>query len=105
MPTIETPCVISGAENMLASPRSPNASQDRQTSTGQTRRPTASINFITCHDGFTLSDLVSYDEKHNDDNGEESRDGESHNRSWNHGAEGQPTTLQSTNFVIGSGGI
>ena len=53
-----------------------------------TRRPTASINFITCHDGFTLSDLVSYDEKHNDDNGEESRDGESHNRSWNHGAEG-----------------
>ena len=53
-----------------------------------TRRPTASINFITCHDGFTLSDLVSYNEKHNDDNGEESRDGESHNRSWNHGAEG-----------------
>jgi glycogen operon protein len=53
-----------------------------------TRRPTASINFITCHDGFTLSDLVSYNEKHNDDNGEENRDGESHNRSWNHGAEG-----------------
>ena len=53
-----------------------------------TRRPTASINFITCHDGFTLSDLVSYNEKHNEDNGEDSRDGESHNRSWNHGAEG-----------------
>jgi glycogen operon protein len=53
-----------------------------------TRRPTASINFITCHDGFTLSDLVSYNEKHNDDNGEENRDGESHNRSWNHGTEG-----------------
>ncbi|MEC7384262.1 MAG: glycogen debranching protein GlgX, partial [Actinomycetota bacterium] len=61
-----------------------------------TRRPTASINFITCHDGFTLSDLVSYNEKHNDDNGEESRDGESHNRSWNHGAEG-PTVDASIN--------
>ena len=61
-----------------------------------TRRPTASINFITCHDGFTLSDLVSYNEKHNDDNGEKSRDGESHNRSWNHGAEG-PTEDASIN--------
>ena len=61
-----------------------------------TRRPTASINFITCHDGFTLADLVSYNEKHNDDNGEESRDGESHNRSWNHGAEG-PTVDASIN--------
>lgn len=58
-----------------------------------TRRPTASINFITCHDGFTLADLVSYNEKHNDDNGEDSRDGESHNRSWNHGVEG-PTSDQ-----------
>ena len=53
-----------------------------------TRRPTASINFVTCHDGFTLSDLVSFNNKHNEDNGEDSRDGESHNRSWNHGAEG-----------------
>ena len=52
------------------------------------RRPTASINFITAHDGFTLRDLVSYNEKHNADNGEDNRDGESHNRSWNHGAEG-----------------
>ena len=52
------------------------------------RRPTASINFITAHDGFTLNDLVSYNEKHNWDNGEENRDGESHNRSWNHGEEG-----------------
>lgn len=52
------------------------------------RRPTASINFITAHDGFTLRDLVSYNEKHNEDNGEDNRDGESHNRSWNHGAEG-----------------
>ena len=52
------------------------------------RRPTASINFITAHDGFTLNDLVSYNEKHNEANKEGSRDGESHNRSWNHGAEG-----------------
>ncbi|MDT9595345.1 glycogen debranching protein GlgX [Nocardioides zeae] len=52
------------------------------------RRPFASINFVTAHDGFTLRDLVSYDEKHNDANGEENRDGESHNRSWNHGVEG-----------------
>jgi isoamylase len=55
---------------------------------GTARRPSASINFITAHDGFTLRDLVSYNEKHNDANGEENRDGESHNRSWNCGAEG-----------------
>lgn len=52
------------------------------------RRPTASINFITAHDGFTMHDLVSYNEKHNDANGEDNNDGESHNRSWNCGAEG-----------------
>ena len=52
------------------------------------RKPYASINFVTAHDGFTLNDLVSYNEKHNEANGEESRDGESHNRSWNCGAEG-----------------
>ncbi|WKD57398.1 Glycogen debranching enzyme [Corynebacterium capitovis DSM 44611] len=52
------------------------------------RRPTASINFITAHDGFTLNDLVSYNEKHNEGNGEDNRDGESHNRSWNCGVEG-----------------
>jgi glycogen operon protein len=52
------------------------------------RRPYASINFVTAHDGFTLADLVSYNEKHNEANGEDSRDGESHNRSWNCGAEG-----------------
>jgi isoamylase len=56
-----------------------------------TRRPTASINFITAHDGFTLTDLVSYNGPHNLANGEDGRDGESHNRSWNHGVEG-PTT-------------
>jgi glycogen operon protein len=52
------------------------------------RRPTASINLVTAHDGFTLNDLVSYNEKHNDANGEDNNDGESHNRSWNCGAEG-----------------
>src|SRR4029077_11638686 len=46
------------------------------------------VNFVTAHDGFTLNDLVSYNEKHNEANGEENRDGESHNRSWNLGAEG-----------------
>jgi isoamylase len=52
------------------------------------RFPHASINFVTAHDGFTLRDLVSYNEKHNDANGEDGRDGESHNRSWNCGVEG-----------------
>ncbi len=52
------------------------------------RFPHASINFVSAHDGFTLRDLVSYNEKHNEANGEDSRDGESHNRSWNCGAEG-----------------
>jgi glycogen operon protein len=61
------------------------------------RRPNASINFITAHDGFTLNDLVSYNEKHNEANGENSQDGESHNRSWNCGVEGEtddPEVLQ-----------
>jgi isoamylase len=53
------------------------------------RHPIASINFVTAHDGFTLCDLVSYNEKHNEDNGEGGVDGESHNRSWNCGAEGE----------------
>jgi glycogen operon protein len=52
------------------------------------RHPYASVNFVTAHDGFTLRDLVSYNEKHNEANGEDNRDGESHNRSWNCGAEG-----------------
>ena len=55
---------------------------------GDYRRPTASINFVTAHDGFTLHDLVSYNEKHNEANGEDNKDGESHNRSWNCGEEG-----------------
>jgi isoamylase len=55
------------------------------------RRPYASINFVTAHDGFTMHDLVSYNDKHNEANGEENRDGENHNLSWNCGVEG-PTT-------------
>ncbi|AKH37167.1 MULTISPECIES: glycogen debranching protein GlgX [Nitrosomonas] len=61
------------------------------------RRPYASINFITAHDGFTLNDLVSYNEKHNEANGEKNNDGENHNRSWNCGVEGKtddPNVLQ-----------
>jgi isoamylase len=52
------------------------------------RRPGASINFVTCHDGFTLADLVSYNDKHNEGNGEDNRDGTDDNRSWNCGVEG-----------------
>jgi isoamylase len=61
------------------------------------RRPYASINFVTAHDGFTLTDLVTYDHKHNDANGEGNRDGDDHNRSWNSGIEGpteDPTVLE-----------
>ncbi|MBF2027369.1 MAG: glycogen debranching protein GlgX [Oscillatoriales cyanobacterium C42_A2020_001] len=53
------------------------------------REPNRSINFVTCHDGFTLNDLVSYNEKHNEDNGEASRDGANDNYSWNCGVEGE----------------
>ena len=62
------------------------------------RRPVASINFVTAHDGFTLRDLVSYNEKHNQANGEDNRDGESHNRSWNCGHEG-PTNDPEVNAL------
>ncbi|MFO7655010.1 MAG: glycogen debranching protein GlgX [Candidatus Krumholzibacteriia bacterium] len=72
------------------------------------RQPFASINFVTAHDGFTLEDLVSYNEKHNEANGEDNRDGESFNRSWNHGVEGptqDPEILalrqqQKRNFLV-----
>lgn len=60
------------------------------------RRPVASVNFITAHDGFTMNDLVSYNEKHNEANGEVNRDGESNNRSWNCGVEG-PTNIPDVN--------
>jgi isoamylase len=63
---------------------------------GRARRPTASVNLITVHDGFTLRDLVSYDDKHNEANGQDNHDGTDDNRSWNCGAEGptdDPTVL------------
>ena len=60
------------------------------------RRPVASVNFIPAHDGFTMNDLVSYNEKHNEANGEGNRDGESNNRSWNCGVEG-PTNIPDVN--------
>jgi isoamylase len=72
------------------------------------RRPVASVNFVTAHDGFTLADLVAYDHKHNEANGEDNRDGSDDNRSWNCGAEG-PTddprilalrTRQQRNFLV-----
>ena len=59
-----------------------------QTFNHQGRRPWASVNFITAHDGFTLNDVVSYNEKHNEANGEDNKDGSSDNRSWNCGVEG-----------------
>jgi isoamylase len=62
------------------------------------RRPNSSINFITAHDGFTLLDLVSYDQKHNEANGEENRDGTDNNISWNHGHEG-PTDNEEINAL------
>jgi isoamylase len=72
------------------------------------RHPTASINFVTAHDGFTLNDLVSYDGKHNEANGEDSRDGSNDNHSYNYGAEGEtgdPAILavrerQKRNFLL-----
>ncbi|MFL6528636.1 MAG: glycogen debranching protein GlgX [Chthoniobacterales bacterium] len=60
------------------------------------RRPYASVNFIVAHDGFTLNDLVSYNDKHNEANGEDNKDGDNNNHSWNHGAEG-PTDDEDVN--------
>lgn len=67
-------------------------SSDLYASSG--RRPMASINFVTCHDGFTLQDLVSYNEKHNEANGEDNRDGSDDNRSWNCGVEGPTDNVE-----------
>lgn len=57
------------------------------------RSPTASINFVSAHDGFALADLVSFNDKHNEANGENNKDGESHNLSWNCGHEGKTDRL------------
>jgi isoamylase len=69
-------------------------SRARPTSMYLERGPTASINFVTCHDGFTLNDLVSYNDKHNLANGEENRDGANDNHSWNCGVEGDTDDAQ-----------
>ena len=66
------------------------------------RRPFASINFITAHDGFTLRDLVSYNDKHNEANLEDNRDGTDDNRSWNWASRGRPTTRRSTSCASAS---
>ena len=63
------------------------------------RRPYASINFLTAHDGFTLNDLVSYNDRHNENNGEENRDGEPNNRSWNCGVEGPAGDRRDVNVL------
>jgi isoamylase len=86
----------SGSENMLAdfAVRITGSADLYE----EDRHPTASINFVTAHDGFSLHDLVSYNEKHNEANGEDNNDGESHNRSWNCGVEG-PTDDESINLL------
>ena len=68
------------------------------------RRPVASINFVTCHDGFTLHDLVSYNDKHNEANGEGNRDGTDDNRSWNCGPKARPATRRSSRCGTGRSG-
>jgi glycogen operon protein len=64
------------------------------------RNPCSSINFITCHDGFTLRDLVSYNEKHNEANMENNRDGTNNNNSWNHGVEGETDSIEIQNLRL-----
>ena len=88
-PLSATPCarIWKGDEGMLAD------FATRITGSGRSfnqrgRKPWASVNFITAHDGFTLNDLVSYNDKHNEANGEDNRDGHSNNHSWNYGVEG-----------------
>ena len=90
-----TPCATSGAaSDGLLGEFATRLTGSADLFGGSRRRPTASVNLITVHDGFTLRDLVSYDRKHNEANGEDNRDGTDDNRSWNCGAEGRPTTPQ-----------
>ncbi len=65
------------------------------------RSPYSTVNFVTAHDGFTLRDLVTYDHKHNESNGEDNRDGTDNNRSWNHGVEGETDDATSSACVAG----
>ena len=83
-----TPCATSGAGPRDASRLATRISGSRDLFGHGGRRPTASVNIVTVHDGFTLADLVSYNAKHNEANGEDNRDGTDDNRSWNCGVEG-----------------
>jgi glycogen operon protein len=86
-----------GDENLIGEfARRISGSADLYEASG--RKPHASVNFVTAHDGFTLQDLVSYNSKHNEANGENNRDGNDNNRSWNHGVEG-PTTDPAINAL------
>ncbi len=76
-----------------ASALAPRLCASREIFNHRGRQPWSSVNFITAHDGFALNDLVSYNDKHNEANGEDNRDGHSHNRSWNHGVEGPTDDL------------
>ncbi len=89
MANTATPYATTGAEPTARWESSPRASQAARISiNGRNGDQPTSVNFVTAHDGFTLRDLVTYHEKRNMANGEENRDGESHNRSWNCGVEG-----------------
>ena len=84
-----TSAASSAATSGSVAPLSPTACSAARTSTAtRSARPEQSVNFVTCHDGFTLNDLVSYNRKHNEANGEDNRDGADDNRSWNCGVEG-----------------
>ena len=82
-------CVTSGAASRRRCPEfAARLTGSADLYDSDNRHPIASVNFVTCHDGFTLADLVSYDHKHNEANGEDNADGTDDNRSWNCGAEG-----------------
>ena len=84
-----TMCAASSAANRARSRGSPTAWSAAPSLYGHKQREAEqSVNFVTCHDGFTLNDLVSYDHKHNEANGENNRDGDNDNLSWNCGVEG-----------------
>ena len=95
-----TPCASSSRATTACSANSPPAWSARPTCTSTAARGRASINFVTCHDGFTLADLVSYNDKHNEANGEDNRDGANDNNSWNCGVEG-PTDDPEINAPAG----
>ena len=87
MASSATTCATSGEARHRSRP-SPNVCAASRSSTRWGAGPSASINFLTAHDGFTLNDLVTYNERHNEANGENNQDGASDNHSWNHGVEG-----------------